>query len=247
MNDVKKRRGTEVDRGDQKFSKRKRFDHIFRLAILGDEGNMKLLKALSKGPKLQDSGSETNFIASFFKKVVIVRKQRVKLEIWVISEEEKYLHLAEMFCSVRRIDCLLLCYKWDNLESLNKCGKLNKLAVGICNENEVSCDDVSKYLVSISSSLEKENGDENEDVEVEGAMAADHLNAKFINLDLDLNKCESLFQQLSEDLIDKKSPNLHDELSQEEAPPNGIVVEVQETTRGKFFSKNNSFLKILKR
>ena len=82
MNDVKKRRGTEVDRGDQKSSKRKRFDHIFRLAILGDEGNMKILKALSKGPKLQESGSETNFIASFFKKVVIVRKQRVKLEIW---------------------------------------------------------------------------------------------------------------------------------------------------------------------
>ena len=74
-----------------------------------------------------------------------------------------------------------------------------------------------------------------QDVEVEGAMAADHLNAKFINLDLDLNKvqgkimneknvqnddvdvdiifqCESLFQQLSEDLIDKKSPNLHNEI-----------------------------------
>ena len=75
---------------------------------------------------------------------------------------------------------MLLCYKYDNLESLNKCGKLNKLAVGICNENgdsygflksnfisfkfilEVSCDDVAKYLVCISSSLEKENADENE-------------------------------------------------------------------------------------
>ena len=75
---------------------------------------------------------------------------------------------------------------------------------------EVSCDDVAKYLVCISSSLEKENSDENEvfglgacrnsfldfnhcteqDVEVEGAMAADHLNAKFINLDLDLNKVQ---------------------------------------------------------
>ena len=29
-----------------------------------------------------------------------------------------------------------------------------------------------------------------QDVEVEGAMAADHLNAKFINLDLDLNKVQ---------------------------------------------------------
>ena len=75
---------------------------------------------------------------------------------------------------------------------------------------EVSCDDVAKYLVCISSSLEKENADENEvfgleacrnsfldfnhcteqDAEVEGAMAADHLNAKFINLDLDLNKVQ---------------------------------------------------------
>ena len=74
-----------------------------------------------------------------------------------------------------------------------------------------------------------------QDVEVEGAMAADHLNAEFIHLDLDLNKvqgkimnekneqnddvdvdiifqCESLFQQLSEDLIDKKSPNFHNEI-----------------------------------
>ena len=29
-----------------------------------------------------------------------------------------------------------------------------------------------------------------QDAEVEGAMAADHLNAKFINLDLDLNKVQ---------------------------------------------------------
>ena len=87
---------------------------------------------------------------------------------------------------------------------------------------------MKKHFIDLNHCIEQ-------DVEVEGAMAADHLNAKFINLDLDLNKvqgkimneknvqnddvdvdiifqCESLFQQLSEDLIDKKSPNFHNEI-----------------------------------
>ena len=42
---------------------------------------------------------------------------------------------------------------------------------------------LKKHFIDLNHCIEQ-------DVEVEGAMAADHLNAKFINLDLDLNKVQ---------------------------------------------------------
>jgi len=189
----------------------KKLDHIFRIAIVAEEGSTtgRIIKSLISDEEELDS----TFIVSFHQQHQVIGKKRLKLEIWFIPGDEKYFHLVDIFCFSRRVDCLLFCVDEHQLvESMQKYEKLKCIINGDFSPS--SSTENIRYLLSAE-----------EETSEEFSHFAHALGANLIERTHNEEKMRQMFTKLSEELLALKVEVSIKEACEEEESTCSIVTE----------------------
>jgi len=187
--------GREESDKYEEIKKKNRFDFIYKLVIIGDLGCGKTcLFDRFCGENFEDK-SESTFIANFHIKTIEMDGNRIKVEMWDISDQDKFSHLVSMFYP--GTSGVILAYDVTRRHTLHTCVGREEMF-----QDMVKGNDLVKFLVGCKADLE----DEREVDEEEAQAVAAEIGARWYETSSAVKgEVEILIQRILRDMLDSHS------------------------------------------
>eukprot|EP00092_Neocalanus_flemingeri_P011683 GFUD01012593.1.p1 GENE.GFUD01012593.1~~GFUD01012593.1.p1 ORF type:complete len:291 (+),score=103.16 GFUD01012593.1:62-874(+) len=185
--------GREETDKNEEMKEKNRFDFIFKLVFIGDSDCGKTcLLARFCGESCQDK-SDSTFIADFHIKTIEMDGNRIKLEMWDISGQDKFEHLGSMFYTGS--SAVILAYDVTRRHTLATCVARDRVFQDMDQGN-----DPVKFLIGCKADLE----DEREVDEEEAQDVATEIGARWFETSSVVEgKAEFLIQKIVRNILER--------------------------------------------